>query len=85
MSSCTKERVIFDADICSAIQDTPLLLCNPKVYYCVGFEVLAAVSTKMAVFWFVAPCSLVEVYQRFRGPCRLHHPDDGGSKDLFRW
>jgi hypothetical protein len=29
----------------------------------VGFEVLTAVSTKMAVFWVVAPCSLVEVYQ----------------------
>jgi hypothetical protein len=27
----------------------------------------------MAVFWVVAPCSLVEVYQRFRGPCCLHH------------
>jgi hypothetical protein len=38
-----------------------------------GFEVLTAVSTKMAVFWVVAPCSLVEVYQRFRGPCCLHH------------
>jgi hypothetical protein len=50
------------------------------------FEVLTAVSTKMAVFWVVAPCSLVEVYQRFRGPCCLdqcsHRPDDGGSKDL---
>jgi hypothetical protein len=38
---------------------------------CVGFEVLTAVSTKMAVFWVVAPCSLVEVYQRFTGPCCL--------------
>jgi hypothetical protein len=28
---------------------------------------------KMAVFWVVAPCSLIEVYQRFRGPCCLHH------------
>jgi hypothetical protein len=28
---------------------------------------------KMAVFWVVAPCSLVELYQRFRGPCCLHH------------
>jgi hypothetical protein len=37
----------------------------------VGFEVLTAVSMKIAVFWVVAPCSLVEVYQR-----------DGGSKDL---
>jgi hypothetical protein len=32
-----------------------------------------AVSTKMAVFWVVAPCSLVEVYHRFRGPCCLHY------------
>jgi hypothetical protein len=40
-----------------------------------------AMSTKIAVFWVVAPCSLVEVYQRFRGPCCLHHqgPDDGGT------
>jgi hypothetical protein len=28
---------------------------------------------KMAVFWFVAPFSLVEVYRRFRGTCCLHH------------
>jgi hypothetical protein len=42
----------------------------------VCFEVLTAVSTKMAVFW------VVEVYQHFRSPCCLHRPDDGGSKDL---
>jgi hypothetical protein len=42
----------------------------------VEFEVLTAVSTKMAVFWVVAPCNLVEVYQRFRGPCCLHHQGD---------
>jgi hypothetical protein len=29
----------------------------------------------MAVFWIVAPCSLVEVYQHFRGPCCLHDQD----------
>jgi hypothetical protein len=39
----------------------------------VGFEVFTAVSMMMAVFWVVAPCSLVELYQRFRGPCCLHH------------
>jgi hypothetical protein len=44
-------------------------------------------NSKMAVFWIVAPYSLVEFYQRFRGPCCLHHqgnerPDDGGSKDI---
>jgi hypothetical protein len=44
-----------------------------------GFEVLMAVNTKMAVFWVVAPCSLVEVYQRFRGPCCLHHQGDESS------
>jgi hypothetical protein len=30
----------------------------------------------MAVFWVVAPCILVEVYQRFRGPCCLYHQGD---------
>jgi hypothetical protein len=33
---------------------------------------------KMAAFWVVAPCSLVEVYQRFM----MNRPNDGGSKDL---
>jgi hypothetical protein len=36
-----------------------------------------------AVFWVVAPCSLVEINQRFRGPCCLVRPDDGDSKDLW--
>jgi hypothetical protein len=35
----------------------------------VGFEVLTVVSIKMAVFWVVAPCSLVEVFRCFRGAC----------------
>jgi hypothetical protein len=30
----------------------------------------------MAVFWFVAPCRLVSVYQRFRGLYCLHHQVD---------
>jgi hypothetical protein len=44
--------------------------------FLVGFDVLTAVGTKMAVFWVVAPCSLVKIYQRFRGPCCLHHQGD---------
>jgi hypothetical protein len=44
-----------------------------KLIMSLGFEVLTAVSMKMAVFCVVAPCSLVEVYQSFRGPCCLHH------------
>jgi hypothetical protein len=39
----------------------------------VGFEVLTVVSMKMAVFWVVAPCSLVKVYQCFRGPYCLQN------------
>jgi hypothetical protein len=38
--------------------------------------ILTTVSLKMAVFWVVAPCSLVEVYQRFKGPCCRHHQSD---------
>jgi hypothetical protein len=49
----------------------------------VGFEVLTAVSMKIAVFWVVAPCSLVEVYQRFRGPCCLHHQGDRNLHRMF--
>jgi hypothetical protein len=42
----------------------------PNINVFVGFEVLTAVSMKIAVFWVVAPCSLG------------NRPDDGGSKDL---
>jgi hypothetical protein len=35
----------------------------------VRFQVLAAAIMKMAVFWDVAPCSLVEVYRRLRVVC----------------
>jgi hypothetical protein len=52
--------------------------------YLPGFEVLTAVGTKMAVFWVVSPCSLVEIYQRFRGPCCLHHQGDEQGP-LKRW
>jgi hypothetical protein len=30
----------------------------------------------MAVFWVVVTYSLVEVYERFRGPCCLYHQSD---------
>jgi hypothetical protein len=53
-----------------------LQLANVVTDMYVGFEVLTAVSMKIAVFWVVAPCSLVEIYQRFRGPSCLHHQGD---------
>jgi hypothetical protein len=36
-------------------------------------------NSETGVFWYVAPCSLVEVYQRFSGACCLHRPDDGAK------
>jgi hypothetical protein len=42
------------------------------------------VHFKMAVFWVVAPFSLVEFYRRFKGACGLHNegdPDGGGGTD----
>jgi hypothetical protein len=46
-------------------------------------EILTVASIKMAVFWVVALCSLVEVCRRFTGACCFHHhddcPNDGGS------
>jgi hypothetical protein len=58
-----------------------------EIFVKIGSEFLTAASVKMAVSWVVAPCSLVDVYRRFRGICcRRHqsyeatyHPDDGGS------
>jgi hypothetical protein len=41
-------------------------------------------KVKMAVFWVVAPCSLVELYQRFRGPCCLHHQGDACFVHVIR-
>jgi hypothetical protein len=30
-------------------------------------------NQKISVFWVVVPCSLVEIYRRFRGACCLHY------------
>jgi hypothetical protein len=59
-------------------------MCTNLSIYLVGFQVLMAASMNMAVFWVVAPCSLVDVYRRFRGASCLHHQgDDGSSKYLW--
>jgi hypothetical protein len=41
-------------------------------------------KSKMAVFWRDEPCSLVEIYRRFRGAYCLHHQgDEYRSKHLW--
>jgi hypothetical protein len=59
----------------------------------VRFQVLTAACTKMTPFCDIAPCSLVEVDQRFRGAYCLHHQGDDSltlmllavSYLLLRW
>jgi hypothetical protein len=35
-------------------------------------RVAMAVTTKVTIFWYVMPCSPVDMYQRFAGACCLH-------------
>jgi hypothetical protein len=35
-------------------------------YISVRFEIPTAMSVKLAIFWVLAPCRLVEIYQCFR-------------------
>jgi hypothetical protein len=60
------------------------LIYNEEVIK-IGFEVLTAVSTEMAVFWFVAPCSLSlmmeaartsETLVNFYQTTRPYNPED---------
>jgi hypothetical protein len=51
-----------------------------------GFDVLTIASRKMAVFWVLAPCCLVEICRHCRGAWCLHflrRPNDGGNKYLW--
>jgi hypothetical protein len=41
--------------------------------YTIYVKLPTVVSLKIAVFWVVAPCSLVDVNRSFRGPFCLHH------------
>jgi hypothetical protein len=63
------------ANICGTVQIMDLL---------VRFHVLTETGMKMAVFWDVAPCSLVDTDRHFRGAyCLQHRTDNGGSKVLW--
>jgi hypothetical protein len=47
----------------------------------VRFQFLKTASVKMTVFWDAVPCSVLEVYLRFRDAYCLYHQgfNDGGS------
>jgi hypothetical protein len=42
------------------------------------------VDPKMAVFWVVASCCLVEVYRRFRDAYCLHHQGDAENTEIHK-
>jgi hypothetical protein len=56
-------------------------------HYSLRCQVLTEASTKMTIFWDYASCTLVEIYQCFRGAHCLSYEgdctDDGGSKLLW--
>jgi hypothetical protein len=47
--------------------------------YSVRFHALTAASTKVTVFWDIAPYSLFEVHRRFGGAYFLQHRPNGGG------
>jgi hypothetical protein len=49
--------------------------CRPMLV-CLRFQVLTAASVKVAIFWDIAPSSLVEIDRRFRGAYCLHRQGD---------
>lgn len=56
-----------------------VLVCN-LISHPMGTTGLQIVKT--AVFWDAVPCSLVDIYRRFRDDHCLHHSDSGGIKFL---
>jgi hypothetical protein len=83
---------IIDCVLLSLIPTSVLTTCLDSAQYVVrvisakalsnklaGFLVLTAASMKMVVFWVLAPCSLVDAYQNFRGTCYLQHQDEDSA------
>jgi hypothetical protein len=50
--------------------------CGKIDVYFVRFQVLTVGNMKMAAFWDIAPCSLVEAHGCFRGAYCLQHQND---------
>jgi hypothetical protein len=59
------------------VSHSDVLECSEGLPYWVRFQVLLAASMKMTAFWVIAPCSLLEVDQGFRGAyCLCLQPDE---------
>jgi hypothetical protein len=60
-------KILADAQTCYVLYRGPY---NTKQVLI--FQVPTSASMKMTVFWDVAPCSIIEIYQHFRGAYCLH-------------
>jgi hypothetical protein len=70
---------IIQLDLVSMVTLVSLMSC-PVLEVATLPAFVSGSSKKMAVFSVVAPCSLVEVYQRFRRTCCLHHQGNEQAK-----
>jgi hypothetical protein len=66
----------------SVICRSPLMI-RPTDWLIVRFQVLAAATSNITVFYGVALCSFVETDHSFAGAYCLHHRPDGDSKHLW--
>jgi hypothetical protein len=63
---------VIEAECRSAINS----YCSQVKSSRVGYEVPTEARINLAVFWVVAPCSLIEAYRCFKGTCCPHHQGD---------
>jgi hypothetical protein len=80
-SASVRDRTPAVQSVASHYTDWTTRLTPTYMHYYVGvksnfiqvwFEVLTAMCLKMAVFWVVVPCRLVELFRCFKGPYHLH-------------
>jgi hypothetical protein len=67
---------MFPSLCCLHVQDR-------RIRNCTRFEVLTAVIMKITAFWDAKPCSLIEVYLYFGGPCSLHLQVEASRRPPF--
>jgi hypothetical protein len=60
-----------------ALRELQIVISKLNTLNTMRFQVLVAVSMKFRVFWDILPCSQIDVDQRFRGVCCLHHQGPG--------
>jgi hypothetical protein len=71
LNNSEQKQYVKSCDIFTGGQD-PQYYISMNIVFDVRFEVSMLVKTEFMVLWVVAPCSVVDGYKHFRGPCSLH-------------